>query len=105
MSFNSHCVAMLKPPESLCAKDEGVTLRKIEARSHKAARAKTQLLAHAFFNDTPEISVGLEKRVKGKERGRRATIGRQRIKASQSAADSIRASAKQTTASSRMCAP
>ena len=28
MSFNSHCVAMLKPPESLCAKDEGVTLRK-----------------------------------------------------------------------------
>ena len=35
MSFNSHCVfmcirrpAMLSPPESLCAKDEGVTLRK-----------------------------------------------------------------------------
>ena len=46
-----------------------------------------------------------EKRVKGKERGRHATIGRQRVKASQSAADSNRASAKQTTASSRMYAP
>ena len=29
----------------------------VEARSHKAARAKTQLLANAFFDDTPEISV------------------------------------------------
>ena len=29
----------------------------VEARSHKAARAETQLLAHAFFNDTPEVSV------------------------------------------------
>ena len=27
------------------------------ARSHKAARTETQLLAHAFFDDTPEISV------------------------------------------------
>ena len=29
----------------------------VEARSHKAARTETQLLAHAFFDDTPEIHV------------------------------------------------
>ena len=29
----------------------------VEARSHKAARAETQLLGHAFFDDAPEISV------------------------------------------------
>ena len=29
----------------------------VEARSHKAARTETQLLAHAFFDDTPEINV------------------------------------------------
>ena len=46
-----------------------------------------------------------EKRVKGRARGRPAIIGRQRIKASKSAADSNRASAKLTAVSSRMYAP
>ena len=29
----------------------------MEARSHKVARAEAQLLTHAFFDETPEVSV------------------------------------------------